>query len=328
MERLTSIDPFIHHQGARTKILESSNEMLRSKFHLTVDQVENTIKPYKYEVECTEGEWKEGVKGSVAMLDRKLGEANAELAAIRSSIGRRRLRQAISYLQNLEQQQRQQHNRRGGGGGGGGGISGFFSSMLGLNAARSSSSSSTSTLSSSSPSSDASKDSSSLVSSPSSSVTTSSAPGNSLSSSLTPSPPPSPSTPPPVQESPFSDQTLHRAQQVLELQSYVKILQSRVSALKSRQCSTSSNAACCPEAYLEVVSDKLAYTAAMFIQLELLNEFFFQMPKELESQLYYGMRGGEVDKFAKENPVVKRHLECLHKKETLESVMNKLRGLM
>ena len=33
----------------------------------------------------------------------------------------------------------------------------------------------------------------------------------------------------------------------------------------------------CPEAFLNVVADKLAYTSAMFINIELLDHFFYQV---------------------------------------------------
>lgn len=33
----------------------------------------------------------------------------------------------------------------------------------------------------------------------------------------------------------------------------------------------------CPEAFLAVVADKLAYTSSMFINIELLDHFFYQV---------------------------------------------------
>lgn len=33
----------------------------------------------------------------------------------------------------------------------------------------------------------------------------------------------------------------------------------------------------CPEAFLNVVADKLAYTSTMFINIELLEQFFYQV---------------------------------------------------
>jgi hypothetical protein len=50
MERLVKIEPFQYHPKAQEQIVDLTSEMLRQKFLATSDQVENTIKPYKYEV--------------------------------------------------------------------------------------------------------------------------------------------------------------------------------------------------------------------------------------------------------------------------------------
>jgi hypothetical protein len=56
------------------------------------------------------------------------------------------------------------------------------------------------------------------------------------------------------------------------------ILKLRLAALKSKRCrSGPENDVLCPEAFLNVVADKLAYTAAMFINIELLDHFFYQV---------------------------------------------------
>lgn len=50
MERLVKIEPFQYHPQVQKQIIDLTGEMLRQKFLATSDQVENTIKPYKYEV--------------------------------------------------------------------------------------------------------------------------------------------------------------------------------------------------------------------------------------------------------------------------------------
>ena len=58
----------------------------------------------------------------------------------------------------------------------------------------------------------------------------------------------------------------------------LNILKLRLAALKSKRCRTGpQNDVFCPEAFLNVVADKLAYTAAMFISIELLDQFFYQV---------------------------------------------------
>lgn len=56
------------------------------------------------------------------------------------------------------------------------------------------------------------------------------------------------------------------------------ILKLRQQALKSRRCRMGpEQKAFCPEAFLNVVADKLAYTSTMFINIELLEQFFYQV---------------------------------------------------
>ena len=56
------------------------------------------------------------------------------------------------------------------------------------------------------------------------------------------------------------------------------ILKLRLQALKSKRCKGGpENGILCPEAFLNVVADKLAYTSALFINIELLDQFFYQV---------------------------------------------------
>ena len=56
------------------------------------------------------------------------------------------------------------------------------------------------------------------------------------------------------------------------------ILKMRLATLKSKRCKGGpENDVFCPEAFLDVVADKLAHTSAMFINIELLDHFFYQV---------------------------------------------------
>jgi len=58
------------------------------------------------------------------------------------------------------------------------------------------------------------------------------------------------------------------------------LLKLRQQALKSKRCRQGPDqSAFCPEAFLSVVADKLAYTSTMFINIELLEQFFYQVAK-------------------------------------------------
>jgi hypothetical protein len=101
----------------------------------------------------------------------------------------------------------------------------------------------------------------------------------------------------------------------------------RLTALKSPQCATPKNRYYCPEIFLDVVSTKLTSTAVLFLNVELLSEFYYNFPRELDVRLGRGLSQEEVERFAREDPKVKAHLEVIRRKELLELVLGKMEGL-
>lgn len=199
----------------------------------TVNQVENTIKPYKYDVECTEEEWRNALAGAIGSLESRVKSVNAEITELRASVGRRRMRQAISYL-------------------------------------------------------DRQKDDNDTTTHP------------------------------------FSSSVLSNARKARVLGAQSNVLALRLSALKSRACKYVLGKSCCPEVYLHMLATKLAYTSAMFIDVEMLGEVYHDLPRALERELYYAVRGEDVSRFAEENMGVKKHLEWIKRREVLQSVLEKL----
>lgn len=67
----------------------------------------------------------------------------------------------------------------------------------------------------------------------------------------------------------------------------LSILKLRLAALKSKRCKGGpENDVLCPEVFLDIVANKLAYTSTMFINIELLDHFFYQVSLSV-SQLQY-----------------------------------------
>ena len=99
------------------------------------------------------------------------------------------------------------------------------------------------------------------------------------------------------------------------------MLKFRIAALKSKRCKAGPESdLLCPEAFLNVVADKLAHTSTMFINIELLDQFFYQFPREIDSRLLYDFDRNEIVEFAKENPEIRRHLDLQDRKDKLEEV--------
>ena len=101
----------------------------------------------------------------------------------------------------------------------------------------------------------------------------------------------------------------------------------RLAALKSRQCSTKTNKYHCPEIFLDVVADKLTSTAVLFLNVELLSEFYYNFPRELDTKLGRGLPPEEVERFAREDKRIARHLDVVRRKEMLELVLAKMESL-
>jgi dynamin-like GTPase MGM1, mitochondrial len=52
-----------------------------------------------------------------------------------------------------------------------------------------------------------------------------------------------------------------------------------------------------------------------------------QFPRELDARLGRGLTQDEIDRFAKEDPKIKRHLDVVRRKELLEHVLKEMEGL-
>ena len=101
----------------------------------------------------------------------------------------------------------------------------------------------------------------------------------------------------------------------------------RLLAVRSRQCNTQKNRNHCPEVFLDVVADKLTSTAVLFLNVELLSEFYYHFPRELDIRLGRHLSESEIERFAREDPKVKRHLDVIRRKEMLELVLDKIESL-
>lgn len=101
----------------------------------------------------------------------------------------------------------------------------------------------------------------------------------------------------------------------------------RLRAIKSKQCTSKSNKYYCPEIFLDVVADKLTSTAVLFLNVELLSEFYYNFPRELDARLGRHLSNSEIERFAREDPKIRSHLDVIRRKEMLELVLEKMESL-
>ncbi len=101
----------------------------------------------------------------------------------------------------------------------------------------------------------------------------------------------------------------------------------RLLATKSKQCAQRKSKYHCPEIFLDVVADKLTATAVLFLNVELLSEFYYNFPRQLDVRLGRHLSEADIDRFAREDPKVRRHLDLIRRKEMLELVLEKMESL-
>lgn len=124
----------------------------------------------------------------------------------------------------------------------------------------------------------------------------------------------------------FSAALLEKGREALFLRDRSEILKMRLAAAKSRQCSTPANKYHCPEVFLDAVASQLTSTADLFLDAELLSKFYYQFPRKLEQE-FRSLDDSTVERFAREDPKVRKHLDLVRRKDGLEHVLKEMDSL-
>lgn len=258
IDSIAAGEPFTFHPRAAERLVEFSHTILRERIGITSDQVENCIKPYKYEVDVDPREWEAGRTQAMTLFEKEAEMCEKKLQEIRKKVGgSRRLSNLMSYVKSLEEKESQMKQLR---------LSGAenLDSAAGLT----------------------------------------------------------------EDEYRYPPAQILDARHAMLCNDRLSILKLRLTALKSKRCKAGPESEVfCPEIFLNAVADKLAYTSAMFINIELLDHFFYTFPREIDSRLLYDLDRREIVEFARENPVVRRHLDLQERKDKLEEVMKQLNSL-
>ncbi|KAH9178213.1 P-loop containing nucleoside triphosphate hydrolase protein [Lactarius sanguifluus] len=259
IDNIAAGEPFNFHPRASERLVQFAHMILRDRIPLTSDQVENCIKPYKYEVEVDEREWENGRTEAVKLFERELNMCEEKLKDIRKKVGgSRRLNNLMGYVRSIEEKERERQKRR----------------------------------------------------------VAQAAAGEEIDDAVS------------EESYKYTPGQLVDARYAALYTDRLDILKLRLAALKSKRCKAGPESdMLCPEAFLNVVADKLAHTSSMFINIELLDQFFYQFPREIDSRLLYDLDRTEIVEFARENPEIRRHLELQERKDKLEEVMKRLNSL-
>ncbi|ETI21724.1 hypothetical protein G647_08071 [Cladophialophora carrionii CBS 160.54] len=243
IDKLIAASTFASHPFAQRSIVDASSSILNDRFYSTSDQVENCIKPFKFEIEVEPNEWSKGRENVGRVLKNELKACEAAQRQLEDSIGKRKLKDVMGFIDRV---------RKGDvvlEGDGTGGAGGFSSALL------------------------------------------------------------------------------QKGREAVFLRDRADIIKMRLLTVKSKQCANLKNKYYCPEVFLDVVADKLTSTAVLFLNVELLSEFYYNFPRELDLRLGRHLDQSEIERFAREDPKVRRHLDVIKRKEMLELVLEKIESL-
>jgi dynamin-like GTPase MGM1, mitochondrial len=112
IESIVQSEPFSFHPAASERLVEFCHAILRERVPVTSDQVENCIKPYKYDVEVSPQEWEVGRTSAVDLFEKEVVMCESKLKEIRKRVGGgRRLGQLVGYVKRLEEREKERKER-------------------------------------------------------------------------------------------------------------------------------------------------------------------------------------------------------------------------
>lgn len=194
IESLGRSSKFASHPMARAAIMDAASSILNERFYSTSDQVENCIKPYKFEIEVDDQEWGKGRSNIASVLKGEMNACDQALAKSEELVGgRRKLKDVMSFVDRVR---KGEIVLEGDGRGGAGG---------------------------------------------------------------------------------YSAALIQKGREAVFLRDRGGILKMRLAAVNSRKCGSKDNKYYCPEVFLDVVADKLTSTAVLFLNVELLSEFYYHV---------------------------------------------------
>lgn len=244
IERLVTKSSFSSHPFAREAILDATSTILNERYYSTSDQVENCIKPYKFDIDMDDREWAHGREHVQTVLKKELKDCESAMSNLEASAGgRKKLKEVMAFV---DKARKGDIVVEGDGRSGAGG---------------------------------------------------------------------------------FSAALLTRGREAVFHRDRADILKVRLMAVKSKQCASLKNKYYCPEVFLDAAASKLAATAVLFLNVELLSEFYYNFPRELDLRLGRHLSDSEIERFAKEDPKIRQHLDVIRRKELLELVLDKMESL-
>ena len=99
IDALIANSTFAAHPFAREAITSAASGILNERFYSTSDQVENCIKPYKFEIEVEDVEWSKGRQNIATILKNELRACEGAIKSVEDSVGgKRKMKDVMSFI--------------------------------------------------------------------------------------------------------------------------------------------------------------------------------------------------------------------------------------
>lgn len=98
VDSLLAESTFAAHPGAHKQIMDACTGILNDRFFSTSDQVENCIKPYKFEIEVEDSEWSKGRDNVGKVLKDELRACESAIKHVEDTIGKRKLKDVMAFI--------------------------------------------------------------------------------------------------------------------------------------------------------------------------------------------------------------------------------------
>ncbi|RCK62410.1 Dynamin-like GTPase MGM1, mitochondrial [Candida viswanathii] len=245
VENLVDNTQLRNHPMAKSAVRDAAKSVLSNKYYSTADQVENCIKPYKYEIEIEDREWQTSKENAVNLLKEEMRQCDELYHDLKSQVGGRKLQQVVTYLEKLKQQKDSD-------------IDLSTNETLG-----------------------------------------------------------------------FSPTLIQRGKDAIFLKDRLSLLKMRYLFVKnSKKCKRKENKYQCPEVFLDAVTTKITNTSVLFLNVELLSDFYYNFPRELDMKFFNNLSKEEIETLAKEDPKIKKHIELQERKDVLENALSKIESVL
>lgn len=99
IDQLIGQSTFVNHPFARQAITDAASSILNDRFYSTSDQVENCIKPFKFEIDMEDREWTHGREHVQGVLKKELEACEGAMKGLENTVGgRRKLKEVMNFV--------------------------------------------------------------------------------------------------------------------------------------------------------------------------------------------------------------------------------------